>query len=64
MNNKRCNTNIDYEISENGSLEDNNLGKLSENAEGEIPEVRALTQAAVNEQKKVLLPPSQRSWRK
>ena len=37
-------------MSENGSIEDNRVGNLSENTKGEVPQIRVLTQEAFNKQ--------------
>ena len=44
-------------MSENGSIEYNSAGNSSENTEGEFPEIRTLTQEAVNEQIKGFIAP-------
>ena len=44
-------------MSENGSAEDNMAGKASENTKGEVPEIRILTEEAINEQIKGFIAP-------
>ena len=48
-NSRRYNTDTDHKMIENGSVEDNKVGNSSKNTEEEVPEVRVLTQEAVNE---------------
>ena len=48
-NGKRYYTSIERTMSDNGSTEENVIGILSENVEGEVSEIQTLTQEAVNE---------------
>ena len=56
-NDERDKTNTDHKMSENGSIEDDRVGNLSENTQEEVLEVRVLTQEKVNEQTKGFIAP-------
>ena len=54
---QKYNTNSGDTKNENGSVEDNRAGNLSENTEGDVPEVRTLIQGTVKEQIKMFIAP-------
>ena len=56
-NGKRCNSNRESEMSENGDVEENRSSTSSEKVEEEIPEIHTFTQEAVKEQIKGFISP-------
>ena len=48
-NGKKYKRDTDDKMSENGTIEHNKVGELSENTKGEVHKVRVLTQEVVND---------------